>query len=124
MEISRARLLLTSRLLSLRLWFLPIWVLRFLLDIRSLLVHQMGFLAVARVRSATVLEIRRPSLLHPKGTICYRRDYKGAVRPDDARPSTAQPRIPKRIGDAKHFASSFLCFSSGDATCGRLLQKF
>ncbi len=91
MEISRALLLLgntsshsgshdgrgdqlgllpTSRLLSLRLWFLPIWVLRFLLDIRSLLVHQMGFLAVARVRSATVLEIRRPSLLHPKGTIC------------------------------------------------------
>src|SRR5439155_26391245 len=94
-------LLPTSRLLSLRLRFLPIWFLRFLLDIRSLLVHQMGFLAMARVRSAPILEIRRPGLLHPKGTICKRRDHKGAVRPDDARPTTAQPRIPKHLGDAK-----------------------
>src|SRR5438132_3331895 len=37
--------------------------------------HQMGFLAMARVRSAPILEIRRPGLLHPEGTICQRRDH-------------------------------------------------
>ncbi len=51
-------LLPTSRLLSIRFGFLPIRVLRFLLDIRSLLVHQMGFLAMERLRSASILALR------------------------------------------------------------------
>src|SRR5713101_5603465 len=44
-------LLPASRLLSIRL-------LRFLLDICSLLVHQMGFLAMERLRSASILALR------------------------------------------------------------------
>ena len=55
---SQLGLLPTSRLLSIRFRFLPIRVLRFLLDIRSLLVHQMGFLAMERLRSASILALR------------------------------------------------------------------
>src|SRR6266550_4306680 len=80
---------------------LPIRILWLLLDIRSLLVRQVGFLALARIWSTPILAIRRPGLLHPQGTIRQGRDHKGAVRPDDAGPTTAQSGLPERIGDAR-----------------------
>ena len=55
---SQLGLLPTSRLLSIRLRLLPLRILRFLLDIRSLLVHQMGILAMERLRFASILALR------------------------------------------------------------------
>src|SRR5207244_10743066 len=81
-------------------------------DFASLLVTHMGFVGLARVWSTPILAIRPPGLLHPQGTICQGRNHKGAVRPDDAGPTTAQSGLPERIGDAKTLRVILPLFSS------------
>jgi hypothetical protein len=90
-----------SGILSVRFRVLPRSLLRILLDIRSLLVHQMDLLAQKMgirmgfgILRAPILGQRRPCILHPTRTIRQRRDHKGTIRPDDTRPRTAQPDDP------------------------------
>ena len=116
-------------LLSVHLGILPVRVLlHILLDLRYLLVHPVPILALEMGHGAKILGarmgVRRPSILHPPGTIRTGRDHQRPVRPDDARPPTAQPGPLTRpsLGEAKisqsllsrasleHFFSSIVVF--------------